>query len=271
MNRVSPKFGLLTNPLASVPDEIVRFRKLGFDYVEIGIEEPMATPRILEKQRKRILRLLDENGMTALGHTAYWVQFGSSHEEARRGWIKEAKAMIEVAAQLNLPLLNFHFYGKLGKVGANQKSTSTFLNNFTEAMRELAKHANARHVQLMLENVPTAANGLGRMENFSAVLNNVPQLMFHLDVGHAFIENRMEGVRAYIDSFADRLVHIHIHDNHGEEDEHLPLGAGKINFKKVVKWLKMINYSQTITFEVFTSNDDAARSREHLKKLWTQK
>jgi sugar phosphate isomerase/epimerase len=80
----------------------------------------------------------------------------------------------------------------------------------------------------------------------------------------------MEGVRAYIDSFTDRLAHIHIHDNHGEEDEHLPLGSGKIDFKKVVKWLKLINYSQTITFEVFTSSDDAVRSREHLKKLWTQ-
>jgi sugar phosphate isomerase/epimerase len=270
MNRISPKFGLLTDPLESVPDEVVRFKKLGFDYVEIGIEEPMATPRILGKQRKRILRLLTENGMSALGHTAYWVQFGSSHEEARTGWIEEAKAMIRVAAQLKLPLLNFHFYGKLGRVGATQESASTFVKNFTEAMRQLTRYATAKNVQLMLENVPTAANGLGRMENFSAVLNDVPQLKFHLDIGHAFIENRMEGVRAYIDSFTDRLAHIHIHDNHGEEDEHLPLGSGKIDFKKVVKWLKLINYSQTITFEVFTSSDDAVRSREHLKKLWTQ-
>ena len=75
-----PKFGLLTNPILPVAEEIARFKKLGFDYVEIGIEEPLATPRILKHQKKRILKLLDENGMFALGHTAYWAQFGSSHE-----------------------------------------------------------------------------------------------------------------------------------------------------------------------------------------------
>lgn len=178
--------------------------------------------------------------------------------------------MIQVASQLKLDLLNFHFYGRLGRVGANKESSEIFLKNFTEAMRQLTKYASSRSVQLMLENVPTDSSGLGRMMNFSRVMNSVPQLKFHLDVGHAFIENRMEGVRSYIDSYADRLAHIHIHDNHGEEDEHLPLGRGKIDFKKVVKWLKMINYSQTITFEVFTSDEDAVRSREYLKKLWAK-
>lgn len=40
-----PKFGLLTDPLEPVLPQIIRFHKLGFDYVEIGIEEPRATPR----------------------------------------------------------------------------------------------------------------------------------------------------------------------------------------------------------------------------------
>lgn len=268
MNSIMPRFGLLTDPIEPVPDEIVRFKRLGFDYAEIGIEEPMATPHILTKQRKRILSLLSENEMFALGHTAYWVQFGSSHKKARRGWIEEAKDMIRVASQLKLDFLNFHFYGRLGKVGVTQESTSTFVENFTDSMRELAKFAKVRKVQLMLENVPTESNGIGKIQNFSAVMDGVPELKFHLDVGHAFIENRMEGVRSYIDAFTDRLVHIHIHDNHGKEDEHLPLGWGKIGFKKVVRWLKTIEYTKTITFEVFTSHNDAVRSREYFKKLW---
>ena len=78
----------------------------------------------------------------------------------------------------------------------------------------------------------------------------------------------MKGVKEYLDAFADRLAHIHIHDNHGEQDEHLPLGDGKIDFKKVVKLLKGIGYEKTITFEVFTSRSDAARSMRFLKRLW---
>ena len=80
-----PEFGMLTNPIHTVPDEIIRIKKLRFDYVELGIEEPLATPRVLMRQRKRILRLLSDYEMLAVGHTAYWVQFGSAHEKARRG------------------------------------------------------------------------------------------------------------------------------------------------------------------------------------------
>jgi len=263
-----PKFGLLTDPLESVPEEIARFKRLGFDYAEIGIEEPMATPKILTRQRRRILRMLEDNAMFAIGHTAYWVEFGSSHEKARRGWIEEAKEMIEVAAQLQLPLLNFHFYGKLGRVGDSQQSQSNFLANFSNAMRELCKFAKTKNVALMLENVPTGDFGTGGIGNYSAVVESVPQLKAHVDIAHAFIEGGMERIRLYLTRFSERLAHVHIHDNHGELDEHLPLGAGAIDFKKVVRWLKEIEYNGTITFEVFTSYSDAVRSREYFKKLW---
>ncbi len=270
-NRQLPKFGLLTDPLEFVPDEITRFHKLGFDYVEIGIEEPNATPRILMRQSEEILRLLSVNEMPALGHTAYWVGFGSSHEKARLGWVEEGKDMILVASELKLRLLNFHFYGRLGRVGATQESRITFLRNFTDAMKELTEFAATKKVDLMLENVPPA-NGspLESIEYFSQVMQAVPALKFHFDVAHAFIENRMKGVGDYINAFGDRLVHVHIHDNHGKWDEHLPLGNGKIDFRKVVRLLKEINYDRTITFEVFTSRTDAIHSREFFKKQWNK-
>ncbi len=54
---VVPKFGLLTSPIVPVTEEIIRFKKLGFDYVEIGIEEPLATPAILARQKKTNLEV----------------------------------------------------------------------------------------------------------------------------------------------------------------------------------------------------------------------
>lgn len=267
----TPRFGLLTNPAESVPNEIVRFQKLGFDYVEIGIEEPKATPQILMQQKDEILRSLKEKGMFPIGHTAYWVGFGSSHEKVRRGWIEEAKDMIHVASELKIPLLNFHFYCGHGLVGVTEELRDIFLQNFTGAMKELTEFAAARRIDLMLENVPPE-NGkpLETIEYFSRVMKAVPRLRFHLDVAHAFIENGMKGVRDYIDPFSDRLVHIHMHDNHGEYDEHLPLGMGKIDVRKVVRLLKEVDYDKTITFEVFTSRADAVRSRELFRKQWNK-
>ena len=263
-----PKFGMLTDPIQPVPDEIIRFKKLGFDYAEIGIEEPLATPTILFRQRKRILELLSDNEMFAIGHTAYWVQFGSAHVKARRGWMEEAKDMIRIASQLNLELLNFHFYGKLGRVGDTQHSREDFLDYFSSAMSELCKFGKSKRIGLMLENVPVGDYGTGGIGNYSHVMESVPQLSCHLDVAHAFIEGGMGRIEAYLKRFSPRLIHIHIHDNHGELDEHLPLGSGIIDFKKVVRWLRAIGYNRTITFEVFSSYKDAARSREYFRSLW---
>jgi sugar phosphate isomerase/epimerase len=80
----------------------------------------------------------------------------------------------------------------------------------------------------------------------------------------------MNGVRDYIDAFGDRLAHVHVHDNHGKWDEHLCLGRGKIDFRKIVRLLKEINYDRTVTFEVFTSRADAVHSREFFKRLWNK-
>ena len=264
-----PRFGLLTNPLENVALEISRIKRLGFDYVEIGIEEPSATPSILTVQIDEIRSALAGNATCPLGHTAYWVGFGSSHEEVRSGWIREAKQMITVGSQLGVHLLNFHFYSRLGMVGRTEKSREGFLQNFTNSMAELAHFAAQNGVELMLENVPAEeGHPLESLACFLQVMSGVPSLKFHFDIAHAFIENRMKGVREYLDTFPDKLAHIHIHDNHGKQDEHLPLGEGKIDFKKVVKLLKEFNYDRTITFEVFTSQSDAVRSRQLLKKLW---
>jgi sugar phosphate isomerase/epimerase len=262
---------MLTNPTEPVPNEIAIFHKLGFDYVEIGIEEPEATPQILMRQQDEILNSLTAKHMLALGHTAYWVGFGSSHEKVRRGWVEEAKDMIHTASELKIGLLNFHFNSRFGSVGATEQSRDTFLQNFTSSMQELTQFAAAEKVELMLENVPPE-NGhpLESIEYFSAVMRAVPTLKFHLDVAHAFIENRMKGVKTYIDAFGDRLAHVHLHDNHGKHDEHLALGTGKIALRKVVGYLKETHYDKTVTFEVFTSRADAVRSRESFRKQWSR-
>jgi sugar phosphate isomerase/epimerase len=153
-------------------------------------------------------------------------------------------------------------------VGDTRESRTIFLDNFSNAMRELCRFSRAKKVNLMLENVPATGHGTGGIAGYSVVMDRVPQLKCHLDVGHAFIEGGMGKIKAYLTRFNDRLSHLHIHDNHGELDEHLPLGAGSIDFKKVVRWLNEIEYNKTITFEVFTSHKDAARSREYFKKLW---
>lgn len=78
-----------------------------------------------------------------------------------------------------------------------------------------------------------------------------------LDIGHAHIEDA-KGKRAvkFIERFPERIDHIHISDNLGGADNHLPVGAGSVNFHEIVQALKGIGYDETITLEVFSKDRD---------------
>jgi sugar phosphate isomerase/epimerase len=78
----------------------------------------------------------------------------------------------------------------------------------------------------------------------------------------------MQAITDYINIFKDKIIHIHWHDNHGNKDEHLPIGAGLIDHQRAIKELKNIEYDRTITLEVFTSSSDAKASANKLRTMW---
>jgi sugar phosphate isomerase/epimerase len=100
------------------------------------------------------------------------------------------------------------------------------------------------------------------------IFDKVDGLKVHVDFGHLFIFNDMKEIRKFVLDYKNRIEHIHIHDNDGIFDKHLPLGKGDLDYREIVKILKEINYDKTITLEVFTSKKDAVESRELIKKMW---
>ncbi|HEU4446957.1 MAG TPA: TIM barrel protein, partial [Nitrososphaeraceae archaeon] len=79
----------------------------------------------------------------------------------------------------------------------------------------------------------------------------------------------MQTVIDYINTFNEKIIHIHWHDNHGNRDEHLPIGAGLIDHQRAIIVLKKIYYDRTITLEVFTNRSDAKATANKHKNLWT--
>ena len=81
------------------------------------------------------------------------------------------------------------------------------------------------------------------------------------DIGHA---NTTGQVDAMIDRFADRLVNIHIHDNHGQRDEHLTIGDGGIDFDRVLGLLSSYRGNYIIESK---NLDSAVESQSRLEKM----
>lgn len=60
-----------------------------------------------------------------------------------------------------------------------------------------------------------------------------PRIGFCLDPGHATLFSRLP-VTKWIEAFAPALRELHVHDNRGLRDDHLPVGEGTINFRGVI-------------------------------------
>jgi len=55
---------------------------------------------------------------------------------------------------------------------------------------------------------------------------------FCLDVGHAHAFSGL-APRAWVQRLGPRIVHLHVHDNSGDDDRHLPPGEGSIDFAQL--------------------------------------
>lgn len=264
-----PKFGMLTNPLLNTLKEIDAIAKFGFDFVEIGLEEPGGDPGVLLDEKKKILKLIEEKKLFIIAHTPWWIELGTEYENVRKEWVELSKERIDVANQLKIKTINFHSHSR-GLVYKNDKYRKRILDNYVESLRELVSYAKQRNMQIIFENAASKGE-IVEVKYLKYIIDRVPGLKFHLDVGHAFINGGMKSVKDFIMTFRDKLEHIHMHDNHGIFDEHAPIGKGKIDYASVVRMLKGIGYDKTITFEVFTSKEDAVKSREKIKKLWNEK
>lgn len=72
---------------------------------------------------------------------------------------------------------------------------------------------------------------------------------FCFDVGHG----NYDGVNIpdTIRLMGDRLFELHLTDNYGDKDGHLPIGFGNINWIEVCQTLKEVGYAGRATFEFF--------------------
>ncbi len=81
------------------------------------------------------------------------------------------------------------------------------------------------------------------------------------DAGHWHLFGRRP-MDEWLKSVSSKLFHLHLHDNHGRADEHLPVGDGTIDFSPLQKHLRQMPVSPSVTLE--------AHSLEHLLRSLQQ-
>lgn len=121
----------------------------------------------------------------------------------------------------------------------------------------------------MLEHIPGA--GSNQLENIVEILDQVPLLRFHLDSGHAKLERGYDRWEEYLNRLGSKLLHVHLSENDGTADQHLPLGAvpdGSTDWPKHIEKLKASGYDGTITLEVFAPQKEYLLVSRDLLRTW---
>ncbi len=78
---------------------------------------------------------------------------------------------------------------------------------------------------------------------------NSPYLEACLDVGHASLYSRLP-ISAWIKSLGRHLIYTHLHNNHGDADEHLAFGDGVLDFPELLDMLRNLPHPPLFTLEL---------------------
>ncbi len=131
----------------------------------------------------------------------------------------EVKRALEVAEAIPFKYLIQH----MGS--SRQENNPRNLDAAFSSLEHLVTFARHRGVTIAIENTPNELGCPGSLVQF--IKETRLDLKFCFDIGHAQIEG---GVAAGFDLMRDRIVTSHIHDNHGEKDEHLLPFSGTIDW-----------------------------------------
>jgi len=252
------KIGFPNNPRKNIYKELEWIGINGFDFVDLFLEKDEAVPEKINSNKLRAI--LDKHNLNAIGHTAYYLPIGSSVKILRDLTIKETERYFKVFQELGIKFVTIHANWPIdlftGQEGINFQA---------HTLRQLIKKARKYNLVLMYEPIDTDKDTL---ENISKVLDKVPSLFLHLDIGHCNLSNRSPA--DFIEKFNKKIKHIHVHDNDGTTDQHLPIGKGNINWEETIRVLKKY-YDGTITLEVFVDDKkEVLESKNILKKLWAE-
>lgn len=252
----------MNHPARDVLQQIEWVASLGLGFIDLTLEPPMAASWRVDQNGIR--QALERHRLDIVGHTAFYLPIASGIEEIRRASLEELRRCVDVFAGIGARWMNVH-----PDRHAPMHSRSFFVERNLDTLGELLPYATSRGIGLMLENLPGDFNTAAQL---GELLDPLPELGLHLDIGHANLLVVQSTVEELLDAYGARLRHVHLHDNKGGgADLHLPLGTGTVDVRGAVRRLQAQGYDRTITLEVFTPDPHhLAYSRDLLQRIWTE-
>ncbi len=254
------KFAFSSNAFTkySLIDSLKEIAQLGYQGAEILCDIPHAYPPTLNNQKiqeikntldKYNLQISNLNAFTlfALGDT-YHPSWIDPDKEKRQARIQHTIDCIDLAFQLGAKNISIEPGGPTNLL-ENKMSRQQALRLFQEGIDQVLPEAEKKMIKILIEPEPelllqTSIEFVEFMKNFDS-----KYLKLNFDIGHFYCVN--EDPSNLILRLRKFIGHFHMADIKDRVHYHLIPGLGTIDYNRVFKTIKEINYDGFVTVELY--------------------
>jgi sugar phosphate isomerase/epimerase len=243
---MQPSIGFVTVSGLALDETVSAASDGGFDHLEILMDGPFHRNE-LGPRADELGRRLTEHGLDVLAHLPFPMDLGSPHDHQREGGIEELAACLDTAADLGAEKAVVHPDGTAWTAVWDHETVRPLVY---DSLRRLHDHATADGIELCAENLFDSPHTIADMPG---LLAETPVSMT-LDTGHAYLSGHdATDTAAFVREHAGRIAHLHLNDTRGGADEHLPFGAGRVDFRELLGAFPA-DWKGTLSLEIFTEN-----------------
>jgi sugar phosphate isomerase/epimerase len=205
---------------------------------------------------------------TTFGQGDVWApefSTASGDKAARQAAVHEAEAALRLAHVIPYGVLVLHLGTPDGRAGVDDNQRAAALRS----LGEIGEAAAAVDVQVAVEVIPNKLSDAASLARLIDQEVEADHVGVCLDFGHAHLRG---DVADAIETVAEHLIAIHVHDNHGREDEHLVPGRGTIDWPSALITMQKIGFAGTWLLELANTGSpdavlqEARRARARLER-----
>ena len=231
-----------------VAGSLDRAEAAGFEFVELMLDGRLARERIVERDDIDMLAAaIADSELGCVCHLPFALDVGSPFTPVREGSVAELVAGLDLVREIDGEKAVFHPSSRAWDLGWNDDDLKASIR---DSVCDVTAAAHERDVEPCVENV---IDGPYSIDGFDDLLSTTDASMT-FDTGHARLAGFSPAESAtFLDRHRERVSHVHLSDNRGTGDEHLPVGLGTTDFETVLAPLLDSAWEGTMTHEVGTT------------------
>jgi len=222
---------------ARSPEDVAMLYDLGLDFAEVSLKD-------MSNFARSISDFIELRSKTNLFYLCHGPNEGDPNDATslREHYLPRILEILDIMLILNMSLLTLHLW-------VDHRFVKAPVIDFKiDLLREIIDKARERNITICLENLSEDCKDLDK------VFKALSHLYLTLDIGHAQLLRHKTVAFDLIMAYFQKIRHLHLHDNMGgnsvNDDLHLPVGEGTVDFQGILGTLKELGYKGTATLEL---------------------